>query len=152
MNKFDEIDMKILRELVVDAGQSVPKLSRKIQVNPSVTYSRIKRLVKRGLVKKFTVEVNEDLLGWKVLAYVGVNTDAKKRDAVLQQLLNEDEVREVAEVTGRFDFLVTIKSRSLEELHNSVSSKIGNIEGVQHTETFIAMRTGVKAPAYISPS
>lgn len=152
MNKFDEIDMKILRELITDAGQSVPKLSRKIQVNPSVTYSRIKRLVKRGLIKKFTVEVNEDLLGWKVLAYVGVNADAKRRDAVLQALLREDEVREVAEVTGRFDFLVTIKSRSLEELHNVVSSKIGNIEGVQHTETFIAMRTGAKAPAYLAPA
>ncbi len=78
MNKFDEIDMKILRELVIDAGQSVPKLSKKIQVNPSVTYSRIKRLSKKGLIKNFTVEVNEDLLGWKVLAYVGVNSDAKE--------------------------------------------------------------------------
>ncbi|MGA1974525.1 MAG: Lrp/AsnC family transcriptional regulator [Conexivisphaerales archaeon] len=152
MNKFDEIDMKILRELVIDAGQSVPKLSKKIQVNPSVTYSRIKRLSKKGLIKNFTVEVNEDLLGWKVLAYVGVNSDAKERDSVLKQLLDEDEVREVAEVTGRFDFLVTIKSRSLEELHNVVSSRIGNISGVQHTETFIAMRTGVKPPSYVSPS
>ncbi len=54
-------------------------------------------------------------------------------------------------MTGRFDFLVTIKSRSLEELHNVVSSKMGNITGVQHTETFIAMRTGVKPPSYASP-
>ena len=129
MNKFDDIDTKILRGLVVDAGQSVPKLSEKIQVNPSATYSRIKRLAKRGLIRKFIVKVNEELLGWKVLAYVGVNTDAKKRDAVLQELLKEERVREVAEVTGRFDFLVTIKAKSLEELHNVVTSRIGNIEG-----------------------
>lgn len=148
MKKFDEVDLKILHELVTDAGQSVPELSKKIQVNPSVAYSRIKRLIKKGLVKRFTVQVNEDLLGWKVLAYVGVNTDAKRRDAVLRELLDEEGVRQVAEVTGRFDFLLTLKSKSLEELHSVVSSRIGNIEGIQHTETFIAMRTGVRLPSY----
>lgn len=148
MNKFDDTDMKILKELVENAGQSIPKLSRKIQVNPSVTYSRIKRLVRRGLIKKFTVEVNEELLGLKVQAFVGVNADAKYRDSVLKSLLDLEEARNVSEVTGRFDFLVTVKSKTLEELHNIVSGQIGNIQGVVHTETFIAMRTGSKSPTY----
>src|SRR3990170_1601917 len=56
MGKIDDIDMKILSELVKDAGLSVPKLSKKISVNPSVVYSRIKRLLKRGLIKRYTVE------------------------------------------------------------------------------------------------
>jgi len=148
MNKFDEIDMKILNELVEDANQSIPKLSKKINVNASVTYSRIKRLVKRGLIRKFTVDVNEDLLGYKVQAYVGINADAKLRDAVLKALTELPEVRDVSEVTGRFDFLATVRAKTLEELHSIVSNKIGNIQGVEHTETFIAMRIGRKKPSY----
>jgi Lrp/AsnC family transcriptional regulator for asnA, asnC and gidA len=148
MNKFDDTDMKILMELVRDAGQSIPKLSKKIQVNPSVTYSRIKRLVRRGLIRKFTVQVNDELLGFKVQAFVGVNSDAKMRDSVLRSLIELNEARDVAEVTGRFDFLVTVKAKTLEELHDIVSGKIGNIQGVEHTETFIAMRTGAKTPTY----
>ena len=66
MGKIDDTDMKILKELVADASLSVPKLSKKINVNPSVVYSRIKRLIKRGLIKKFTVIVNEQLLGYNV--------------------------------------------------------------------------------------
>lgn len=149
MNKFDEIDMKILNELIEDASQSIPKLSKKIAVNASVTYSRIKRLTRRGLIKKFTIDVNEELLGYKVHAYVGINSDAKMRDSVLKALLEMPEIREVSEVTGRFDFLVSVRAKTLEDLHSIVSEKIGNIQGVEHTETFIAMRTGSKRPSYI---
>ena len=58
MHKFDELDMRILSELTKDASISVPRLSKKLNINASVLYSRIKRLSKRSLVKKFTVIVN----------------------------------------------------------------------------------------------
>jgi len=45
--KIDDLDLTILSELSADASISVPKLSDKIKVNPSVVYSRIKRLVKK---------------------------------------------------------------------------------------------------------
>jgi Lrp/AsnC family transcriptional regulator for asnA, asnC and gidA len=59
---------------------------------------------------------------------------------VLGELFKIPEVREVAEVTGRFDVLVTMTARSLDEMHQIISEKVGRIEGVQKTETFIEMR------------
>ena len=146
MAKLDDIDARILQELVRDSNQSIPKLSRKINVNTSVVYSRIKRLVRRGIIKRFTVEVDEAQLGYTVSAYVGVSSDSKKRDAVLEGLRGLAEVREVAEVTGRFDFIVLVKARGLEELHSVISQKIGMLDGVEHTETFISMRHESKPP------
>ena len=58
------LDLKILTELSKDAGISVPRLSKKINVNASVVYSRIKRLLKRGLIKKFTIVINDEALGF----------------------------------------------------------------------------------------
>ncbi|HSF51109.1 MAG TPA: winged helix-turn-helix transcriptional regulator, partial [Nitrososphaeraceae archaeon] len=40
--------MKILTELTKDASISVPQLSKKLNINSSVLYSRIKRLSKRS--------------------------------------------------------------------------------------------------------
>ena len=51
--------MKILSELTKDASISIPQLSKKLSINSSVLYSRIKRLMKRELIKKFTVIINE---------------------------------------------------------------------------------------------
>jgi Lrp/AsnC family transcriptional regulator for asnA, asnC and gidA len=66
--------------------------------------------------------------------------DSKLRDNVLGELFKIPSVREVAEVTGRFDVLVTMTARSLDEMHQIISEKVGRIEGVQKTETFIEMR------------
>ena len=138
--KIDDLDLKILEELSNDASISVPRLSRKININASVVYSRIKRLVKRGIIRKFTILMNDEALGFNVKALTGINMDSKLRDNVLSELFNIPGVTEVSEVTGRFDILVTMNSHSLDEMHQLISERVGRIEGVQKTETFIEMR------------
>jgi Lrp/AsnC family transcriptional regulator for asnA, asnC and gidA len=113
-----------------------------------VVYSRIKRLIKRGLIKKFTVIINDEALGLNVKALTGINMDSKLRDNVLNELFKVPEVREVSEVTGRFDVLVTMNARSLDEMHQLISEKVGRIEGVQKTETFIEMRKTARELVY----
>ena len=149
MSKVDELDLQILSELSNDASISVPRLSKKINVNSSVVYSRIKRLVKRKLIERFTVIVNNAELGYSVKALTGINMDTKKRDHVIKELFKIDGVREVAEVTGRFDILVTMYSKSLDQMHKLVSEKIGRIEGIQSSESFIEMKSQNKAMPYM---
>ena len=148
MDRIDDLDLKILSELSKDASISVPKLSRKVNINASVVYSRIKRLIKRGLIKKFTVIINDEALGLNVKALTGINMDSKLRDNVLNELFKIPEVREVSEVTGRFDVLVAMNARSLDEMHQLISEKVGRIEGVQKTETFIEMRKTARELIY----
>ena len=148
MDRIDDLDLKILSELSKDAIISVPKLSKKVNINASVVYSRIKRLIKRGLIKKFTVIINDEALGLNVKALTGINMDSKLRDNVLNELFKVPEVREVSEVTGRFDVLVTMNARSLDEMHQLISEKVGRIEGVQKTETFIEMRKTARELVY----
>lgn len=139
MTKIDDIDLKILAELQRDASISVPKLSKKINANSSVVYSRIKRLTKKQLIKRFTIEVNDGALGYTVSAMIGMNIDSKVREQILDEMLQMDSIRDIYEVTGRFDLLIKVKAKSLEELHETVSAKIGRLNGVLHSETFIEM-------------
>jgi len=146
----DNLDLQILSELSNDASISVPRLSKKIDVNSSVIYSRIKRLVKRKLIERFTIVVNDAELGFSVKALTGINMDSKKRDHIIEELFKIDGVREIAEVTGRFDILVTMYSKSLEQMHKLVSEKIGRIDGVQSSESFIEMKSRTKIMPYLS--
>lgn len=127
----------------------MPQLSKKINVNSSVVYSRIKRLVKRKLIERFTIVVNDNELGYTVKALTGINMDTKRRDHIIEELFKIDGVREVAEVTGRFDILVTMYSKSLDQMHKIVSERIGRIHGVQSSESFIEMKSRGKAMPYI---
>ncbi len=137
MARLDETDMKILSALYSDASISVPQLSKRLGVNLSVTYSRIKRLQKRGIIERFTVQVNEETLGMRASALAGLNIDPKQRESVLSEIAKVDGVRLIREVTGRFDIIVSLKGRSLDELHRAVYDVIGKIPGVMHAEVFM---------------
>ena len=143
------MDLQILSELSNDASISVPRLSKKINVNSSVVYSRIKRLIKRKLIERFTIIVNDVELGFNVKALTGINMDTKKRDHIIDELFKIEGVREVAEVTGRFDILVTMYSKSLDQMHKIVSERIGRIEGIESSESFIEMKSRNKAMPYM---
>ena len=148
--KPDNIDLKILSELSNNSSISVPLLSKKINVNSSVVYSRIKRLVKRKLIERFTIEINNKELGYAVKSLTGINMDSKKRDNIIEELFKINEVREISEVTGRFDILVTMYSRNLEDMHQLVSEQIGKIQGIVSSESFIEMKTQTKQMPFMS--
>ena len=141
--------MKILSELSSDASISVPKLAQKINTNSSVVYSRIKRLLKQKLIKKFTIDVNDKELGYGVKSVTGINMDSKKRDSIIEQLFNIDGVREISEVTGRFDIMVTMYAKNLNDMHKVVSGKIGKIDGIVGSESFIEMKRRTKSMPYL---
>ena len=146
--KIDDLDLTILSELTEDASISVPRLSRKINVNSSVVYSRIKRLIKRKLIERFTIIVNDRGLGYNVKALTGINMDSKQRDNVIEELLNIPEVREISEVTGRFDILVTMHAKTLDEMHKLLSEHLGRIQGLVSSESFIEMKRRTKPMPY----
>jgi len=152
MAKVDDLDLTILSELSEDAAISVPKLSKKIKVNSSVVYSRIKRLVKNKLIERFTIVVNDRELGYAVKSLTGINMDSKQRDNVISELFKINGVREISEVTGRFDILVTMHARSLDEMHRLISEKIGRIQGLVSSESFIEMKRRTKAMPFIPSS
>jgi len=150
LERFDELDMKILFELTKNGNISVPTLSKKLGINASVLYSRIKRLVRKRLIKKFTIEIDESLLGINVKTSVGINRDPKLKEQIHKKLLEIVEVVSLYEVTGRFDIILRVYTKDLENLHSVVMDKIGKIEGIQNTETFVELQKTNKDPDYLT--
>ena len=149
MHRFDELDMKLLYELTKDGSISVPILSKKLGINASVLYSRIKRLLKKKLIKKFTVEIDDSLLGIGVKATVGINRDPKLKDLIHKKFMETPEVVSISEITGRFDIMIQVYAKNLEALHTVVIEKIGKIDGIQNTETFVELQKTYKDPVYL---
>ena len=151
MAKIDDIDRKILSELMADGAISIPKLSKNINANSSVVYSRIKRLLKRKLIERYTIQVNEKALGYGVKSVTGINMNSKLRDNVIDELFKIDGVSEISEVTGRFDIMITMYTKNLNEMHQIVSEKIGKIDGIIGSESFIEMKRRTKPMPFLNP-
>jgi len=105
--------------------------------------------VKKKLIERFTIEVNNKELGYGVKSLTGINMDSKKRDNIIQELFKIPGVREVSEVTGRFDILVTMYAENLNQMYRIVSDNIGKIDGIIGSESFIEMKTRTKQMPYM---
>ena len=150
MQHVDELDLRLLSELKKDGNISVPLLSKKLDTNASVLYSRIKRLLRKKMIKKFTIEIDEAQLGFQVKASVGINRDPKLKETIHNELMETAEVDHICEVTGRFDIIISVLAKDLEQLHSVIIEKIGRIEGIQNTETFVELEKTDKEPVYLS--
>ena len=62
LHRFDELDMKLLYELIQDSSISVPILSQKLGINASVLYSRIKRLLKKKILQHIITVMRLEIL------------------------------------------------------------------------------------------
>ena len=64
---------------------------------------------------------------------------------IIDSLFEIDGVREISEV----DIMVTMYAKSLSEMHKVVSEKIGKIDGILGSESFIEMKRRAKPMPYL---
>jgi DNA-binding Lrp family transcriptional regulator len=145
---LDELDLRLLETIKQDSSISVPKLAKKLAKSPGLLYSRIKRLTKQGIISRYTIEVNEEALGLRLSALVGLKVDAKQIEQVKQRLATFEEVREVMEVTGAYDVFVRVKTSDLNALRSFLLEKVAPIEGVKGSETFVVLSSSSRSPSY----
>jgi anthranilate phosphoribosyltransferase len=72
-----------------------------------------------------------------ILVRVGSSETLNFMKTVKEQLYKLDCVKEVYGVFGRYDFVVKVETKTLEQLGNVVTDCIRGIKGVQTTETLV---------------
>jgi len=114
-------------------------LAAKLQVPHSTLHERLKRLVERGVVKRYTVLLDEAKLGYTVKALILINVDGKHILDVEREIAQHPNVQMVLDITGEFDVAVIAVFKSIEELDNFVKNLLKN-PYVKQTRTSIAFR------------
>lgn len=106
---LDQIDREILRILRSDARIGWSELGSRIRLSPNAAADRVRRLVRTGVIRRFTAEVDQSKLGRSLEAVIDVRIDSHDRAAserFRDGALGCDEVTWLAHVTGRTDFQV----------------------------------------------
>jgi len=137
--KIDSTDREILKMLQEDARVAFKRIAEKIGVSEATVFVRVKKLRKKGVIKRFTALVSPELLGKNLTAFVLINTEPKKLEKVLDTLSSMDEVYEAYDVTGTYYAIVKIRTENRATLAEIID-KIGMIDGVTRTETAIVLK------------
>ena len=138
----DRIDLKILRELQGNGRISNIDLSRRINLSPAPCLARVRRLEKAGYITGYKAELNPELLGLSLLAFVEITLDRTTPDVFekfKQAVQLVPEIEECHMVAGGFDYLVKVRSPDMDAYRKILGDKIAAIPGVLQTHTYVVM-------------
>ncbi len=138
--ELDNINKAILETLQNDARTPLRKIAEKSGVSEATIFARVKKLMEKGVIKRFTALVSPELLGKNLAAFVLINANPKKLQTVLDSLQSMEDVYEAYDVTGTYYIITKIRSENREELAKLID-QIGEIDGVTSTETAIVLRS-----------
>jgi Lrp/AsnC family transcriptional regulator for asnA, asnC and gidA len=129
--EIDELDRKILGLLQEDGRLSFTEIAQKLRLSESTIRKRVQALQEKGVIKKFTVEIDPAKIGLNTVAIVGIDVDPPKLLEVAQKLCEFKEILCVATSTGDHMIMTEIWTKDGRELTRLISEKIGPIEGVK---------------------
>ena len=133
---MDELDRKIIALLQVDGRASNAKIAREVGVSEGTVRRRLRRLIQDDVVKVVAVP-NLEKMGYGTTALIGLQTRPGKSDEVAEALARLEEVHYAAITTGAYDIFVWAGLESAESLGTFLRTKVGVIDAVNRTETFV---------------
>lgn len=138
---MDAIDRRILACLKENARANATEIGSRISLSTSAVIERIKKLESSGIIKGYTVLVDEKLTGTELTAFINVRLDHPKYyENFVSVIKSESCVTECYYIAGDFDFILKTIVRSgktLEDILNNVKS----IHGVSLTRTSVVLST-----------
>jgi Lrp/AsnC family leucine-responsive transcriptional regulator len=115
-------------------------IGKALDVSDATVYNRVKRLNEAGVIKRFTIEVDEAAVGKKVSGFIMVNVKPGAVKDVSRQLCEIERVSEVHEIHGSEDLIVKVRAKNLGRLR-SVILRVREIPDVVQTEFIPVFKT-----------
>ncbi|MBO8183078.1 MAG: Lrp/AsnC family transcriptional regulator [Archaeoglobus sp.] len=131
MKSVDEKDVKIIKMLMDDARISYTNMAKKLNITEAAVRKRVKNLESRGVIRKYTVEIDSSKLGYNIISLTGIDTEPEKFLDVAKNLKNEDFAKSVYITTGDHMIMAEIWAKDGDELTKIISEKIGKLPGVK---------------------
>ncbi|WP_146341179.1 Lrp/AsnC family transcriptional regulator [Nesterenkonia sp. NBAIMH1] len=135
---LDSADRAILHRLNVNARAANAELAREVGLSPSACLARVRSLVDRGVISRFTVEVDPRVLGYHLQALVSVRIRPGARhlmEQMAQDLREHPEVTQLFILGGTEDFLIHVQVRDAEHVRRFVLEHLSSNPAVALTQT-----------------
>jgi len=138
--KLDEIDVRILRELLKNARLSSRQIATKIGVSVGTVISRIRKMEGEGIIKGYTAILDYEKLGYELTVVTEVTVSKGKLLETEREIAKRPNVCAIYDVTGQIDVIVIAKFRSREELSKFTKSLLA-MPFVERTNTHVVLTT-----------
>lgn len=126
---LDAVDRGVVEALQRDGRMSVADLARAVNLSPSATADRLRRLTDLGVITGYTAVVDPEVLGYAVQAFVRLAYPSGNYKPFHDLLSVLPEVVEAHHVTGDDCFILKVLARSMRDLER-ITGKLATLGGI----------------------
>jgi Lrp/AsnC family transcriptional regulator, regulator for asnA, asnC and gidA len=138
---LDNINLQIIDFLGRDSSTPFVEIAKHIGISDATVHIRVKRLIAAGIINKFTISVDNNRLGYDHLAFMGINVEPGFAEEITDDLSKVEEVLEIHEIHGRFDLLLKVRAKNLEQMREIVVNKIRILPHIIETELMTVLKS-----------
>jgi Lrp/AsnC family transcriptional regulator, leucine-responsive regulatory protein len=138
--QLDSFDRKLLGLLQDDATLKYADLAERVHLSAPAVHERVRKLRRRRIIRRTTVELDAAALGLGLTAFVHVYTQGWTTDQMTAALASHPNIDEMHTVAGSACFIVKVRAASPEHLQ-TVLRDIFQAGTVFRTESFLVLKT-----------
>src|SRR5919198_2150707 len=138
---LDDINLRIIDILSKDSSTTFVEIAKQIGISDATVHLRVRRLIAAGIITKFTISVDNNLLGYDHLAFMGINIKLGFADQITEGLPSLEEILEIHEMHNRFDLFLKIRAKDLNHMRDIIENKIRMLPNIVETQSMTALKT-----------
>lgn len=139
---MDIIDAKILESMKENGRATASEISKKVNLSIPAVSERIRKLEESNIIEQYTIKVNREKMGYKLLAIIFVNIDETANIQNFRETIVQfSEVIECHHMAGEYDYMLKVLMNDTGELEDFLSNKMKSIKGVRKSNTLIVLST-----------
>ncbi|MCW3986584.1 MAG: Lrp/AsnC family transcriptional regulator [Candidatus Bathyarchaeota archaeon] len=145
MSTIDALDMKIIRALQTDARKPIVQIAKVVNANEATVRRRIDKLLKNGIIERFTVVLDYHKLGRVIKAFIGLRVEPTKLKAIAEHLAKHPDTQVVYRTSGDTDIVTEVIFENMEDLNSFLEEEL-KLEGIVGTIVTIVIGPYKRCP------
>jgi DNA-binding Lrp family transcriptional regulator len=137
-SSLDELDRGILQELNADARRSHREIARRLDVSPTTVTTRVQRLERDGVIRGYVPLLDDEALGWDLVATIGIRISKGKLREVEERLAKDPRAYLIYDVTGDYDALLVGRFRDRRDLDRFIKRALQDPH-IERTNTQVVL-------------
>ncbi|PCM45058.1 Lrp/AsnC family transcriptional regulator [Marinobacter sp. ANT_B65] len=133
-------DEQLLMLLRRNARTSITDIAKALNMSRSTVQNRIARLESSGVITGYSVQLGGAFSSSQVEAHVSIKVAQKLTARTNSALEGISQVSQLFSVSGEYDLIAIVEAQSLEGL-SAILDEIGNLEGVERTNSAVVLET-----------
>jgi DNA-binding Lrp family transcriptional regulator len=138
--KNTDLQAKILDLLASDSKIPYREIASKLGISVGTVNNKIKQMEKEGIIKRYSVVLNYEKLGYSFEVLIFVKIKKGKFNEMFEKYIKDRNVFTIYDVTGNFDGVVSAKFKNRRELDDFIK-RLQQEDYVDYTVTNLILNT-----------